>query len=197
MSERTSGQHPRGRQAGSLSPPLALDGPHPLDHPAGQAWSPETQRPLSGPQLGHRGSGRGFCPSRPWSWLHPMPLERMTTVAEPPHTLSQGPALCLLGQAGPPPRVQPFAGRDLEGMCLHPLACPSAFREKRGDGFCGQEGALLEQKASGCGPCSHVWLRSPRGAAVGGRGQARLAEAGVKPQDGGQGGGAGGEWLSH
>lgn len=85
-------------------------------------------------------------------------------MAEPPHTLLQGPALCLLGQAGPPPRRQPSAGRDLEGMRLHPLACPSAFWEERGDGFCGQEGPLLEQKAIGCGPCSHVWLRSPRGA---------------------------------
>lgn len=101
-------------------------------------------------------------------------------MAEPPHTLLQGPALCLLGQAGPPPRGQPSAGGDLEGMCLHPLACPSAFWEERGDGFCGQEGPLLEQKATGCGPCSHVWS-----VVRGGPGDPVLEE------------GCGGEWLSH
>lgn len=55
LSEHPSGQHPRGRQAGSPSPLLALDGPHPLAHPVGQAWSSGAQRPLSG----HRGSGHG------------------------------------------------------------------------------------------------------------------------------------------
>lgn len=104
VSERTSGHLPQGK-ASRVSEPTACSG-----------WSPPPGPPCGpglvtgGPETTVRASawaswlwtwpgraGRGFCPSRPWSWLHPMPLERMTTVAEPPAHTFAGPCSLSLG----------------------------------------------------------------------------------------------------
>lgn len=156
LSEHPSGQQPRGRQAGSSSPPLARDGPHPLDHPAGQAWSSEARRPLSGLQLGRCGSGHGQG-GRAGASASQGPGLGPTHVPEkdghggraPAHTFAE-PCTVSWDRPGPPECSRLQAGAWRTCACTRWPA--SAFWEARGDGFCGQEGPLLEQKASGCGP---------------------------------------------